>query len=457
MGDDTITPVGELELWNRPAPGDVAPWVRMVVFLASVCGVLVVGAAAWTLWQIGHASGDLRGHKGTFIALPTFLMSITVVVLFLPDGTVSRFVRMAVALPLVHLVALVVALFFVPSLDVSSLGDRTPMMESMPVGLWFGIGLVLFAGLGRAIGGRRDQGWAHAFVMLALVYVLLFGLWLPIAATFPVLVDGRGYHMHATRALLETSPEPVGWLCLAPPLVVAALFTLLAVRAPKLARALRWPIALALLALFVVSVAARATANHGAFLVHDNFVHLLLAAVTLAIVATNALAITTWFAGRRALRGLVKSREGAITDEESEVVAYLQITSWLRGPRLWMRSFVANTSNELLCVPSGARLATALPKISSTMRAGESVVVLSKRDAISLGGFVERQVGDSPFRSTVMTVPGPSGITVGRSEPLSTPTESMLLAAWRPSVAYLLILLAIAVPSLIGLVVEGKP
>jgi hypothetical protein len=122
-----------------------------------------------------------------------------------------------------------------------------------------------------------------------------------------------------------------------------------------------------------------------------------------------------------------------------------------------MRSFVANTSNELLCVPSGATLATALPKISSAMRTGEAVVVLSKRDPITLGGFVERQVGDSPFRATLMTVPGPTGITVGRREPMSTPVEGMLLTAWRPSVAYLLILLAIAVPSLIGLVVAGEP
>ncbi len=453
MGDDTIKPLGELELWNRPAPGDVAPWVRFVVVLASVCGVLVVGAAAWTLWRLG--AGDLRGHEGTFIALPTFLMSITVVMLFLPDGTVSRFVRMAVALPLVHAVALVVALFYVPHLDVARLADRTPMMESMPIQLWFVIGLALFAGLGRAIGGRRE--WAHAFAMLSLAYVLLFGLWLPIAATFPVRVDGWGHHMSATWVLLETSPEPVGWLCLAPPLVAAAVFTLLAVRAPKLARALRWPIALAVLALFVVSVELRVEANHGAFLIHDNFIHLLLSSVALAIVATNTLAITTWLASRRAVRGLKDSREGAITDEESDVVACLQITSWLRGPRLWMRSFVVQTSNELLCVPSGATLATALPKISSAMRTGESVVVLSKKDAITLGGFVERQVGDSPFRSTRMTVPGPSGITVGRREPMSTPVESMLLTAWRPSVAYLLILLAIAVPSLIGLVVEGQP
>jgi len=74
-----------------------------------------------------------------------------------------------------------------------------------------------------------------------------------------------------------------------------------------------------------------------------------------------------------------------------------------------------------------------------------------------LGGLVECDVGDSPFRATRMTMPGPGGIVVGRTEPISTPVETMLLTAWRPCVAYLLILLAIAGPSLIGLVVSGKP
>lgn len=451
MGDDDIKPLGELELWNRPAPGEVAPWVRWVVFLASVCGVLVVGAAAWTLWRLG---GHLHGHRD-FIALPTFLMAITVVMLFLPDGTVSRFVRMAVALPLVHAVALVVALFWVPQLDLATLGDRTPMMEAMPVVRWFGLGLVLFVGVARWIGGRRE--WAHAFVMLALAYVLLFGLWLPIAADVPVRIDEWGFHTPRTRALLESSPEPIAVLYLAPPFIVAALFTLLAVRAPKVSQALRVPIAIAVVVLVFVAVWARVFANHGAFLIHDNFIHLLLAAVAIAIIATGVLAISTWSAGRRALRRLTEAREGEISDDASDVVACLQITSWLRGPRLWMRSFVASSAKEMLLVPSGATLATALPKISSAMRTGEAVVVLSKRDAITLGGFVERDVGDSPFRAAKMTVPGPSGITVARREPMSTPFETMLLTAWRPAVAYLLILCAVAVPTLIGLVVSGEP
>jgi hypothetical protein len=328
------------------------------------------------------------------------------------------------------------------------------MMHSMPVLLWFGVGLALFLVLGRAIGGRRD--WTHAFVMLALAYVLLLGLWLPIAARVPVRVDIWGEHFKATRWWLEESPETIAAFALVPPLAVAMLYTLIKLRRPALLPGLL--VAVAVVALFACSVLARIDANNGAFLIHDNFVHLLLAAVAIAIIAVNTLAFTTWLAGRRTARQLAYDhRDAAVSDDDSEVVGCLQITSWLRGPRLWLRSFTARTGGEELPIPSGANLATAMPKISSAMRSGEAVVVLSKSDPITLGGFVERDVGDSPFRSVKVMVPGPAGITVGRREPMSTPVESMLLTAWRPSVAYLLILLAVAVPSLAGLLVKGEP
>ena len=454
MGDDDIKPLGELELWNRPAPGEVAPWVRVVVFVAAVLGVLVVGAGAWTMWGFGGRDLQLQTPRAHYAMVPTFLMATLVVITWFPDGSVSRFLHLAVALPVIHAAALVVALFYIPGLDLA-IGDRTPMLEYLPVVPWFALGLVVFAGLGRVIGGRRE--WAHAFVMLALAHVLLLGLWLPLAAHLPTTTDPWGYWARETLKQLARDPLPVAVLMLVPPFVAAVLYTLVAVRAPRLGRALRVPIAIVLVALFLASVWARVYANNGAFLIHDNFIHLLLAAVAIAILATGVLAISTWSAGRRALRRLTEAREGGISADASDVVACLQITSWLRGPRLWMRSFVASSAKEMLLVPSGATLATALPKISSAMRTGEAVVVLSKRDAITLGGFVERDVGDSPFRAVKMTVPGPSGITIARREPMSTPFESMLLTAWRPAVAYLLILCVVAVPTLIGLVVIGEP
>ncbi len=453
-----VKPLGELELWNRPGAGHVAPWVRGSVALAAVLSVVVAGAAAWTLWRIGRPH-DLH-DKTWFQGLPPFAMAAALTVLFVPDGSVSRFMRLAVLLPVLHMIALVVALLYVPRLDMPQLAERTPMLASLPVELVFGCGLVLMLAIARGIGGRRE--WAHAFVMLALANVLLLGLWLPILASFASTHDATGFgwsetFMPTLRRLEDPGPLPL--IALAPPLVLATLYTVLAIRAPALTRRIRGWVIAAMVWLFGGAVVARYRSDHGAFLIHDNFVHVLLATIGLAIIATCTLAVVTWLAGRRELRRLATEphrKQGVIDDEGEGVVACMQITSWLRGPRMWMRSFIASANGELIRVPSGAVLATAVPKISSAMRAGEAVVVIHQRDPIVLGGFVEREVGESPFRSVTMTVPGPAGILVGRDEPVSTPIESMLLTAWRPSVAYLLIMLAIAVPSLLGLVVDSS-
>lgn len=448
-----IKPLGELELWNRPGAGQVAPWVRAVVALGALLGVVVVAAAATTLWHVLHVGERVDDQ---FVALPTFLMLTTVLVVTLPDGTLSRFVRLAVALPPIHALALAVGTIAVLGDIPASLIERTPLLEALPVLPAFALGLAGFGVLGVAI-GRRE--WAHALVMLALAYVLLLGLWLPIAAVVPVRTDELGLHATVTRELLREQPAGVACFALIPPALLAIAYTVLAVRMPEHARRLRVPIAAAVAVVFGISVVSRVTANHGAFTVHDNFIHLLLVAIAIAIVATLTLAVSTWSVGRRAVRDLARGelRAGRVTDDDSEVVACMQITSWLRGPRLWMRSFVANTASELVSVPGGAALATSVPRISTAIRTGEAVVVLGKRDPIVLGGLVERAVGDSPFRATTVMVPGPTGITVGRAEPVSTPLESMLLTAWRPAVAYLLILLVVAVPSLLGLVVKGEP
>lgn len=453
-----IKPLGELELWNRPGAGHVAPWVVGSVVVAAFLSVVIAGAAAWTLWRIGGSS-ELY-DRTWFQGLPPFAMAAALTVVFVPDGSVSRFMRLAVLLPVLHAIALVFALFHIPGLEMPELEQRTPMLASLPVEALFFGGLAIMLALARVLGGRRE--WAHAFVMLALANVLLFGLWLPVFAQLASITGRTDYGWYETfTPTLERLRDP-GWLpvlAFGPPLLLASLYTLLAIRAPRWTRRLRAWVVAAVIWLFGGALLARYRSDHGSFLVHDNFMHGLLAAAALAIVGTSTLAISTWLIGRRELRRLATEphrKQAVIDDEDGEVIACMQITSWLRGPRMWMRSFIASANGELVRVPSGACLATAVPRISSALRTGEAVVVIGRRDPVVLGGFVEREVGESPFRSVTMTVPGPSGILVGRDEPVSTPIESMLLTAWRPSVAYLLIMLAIAVPSLLGLVVDSS-
>jgi len=308
-----IKPVDELELWNRPAAGHVAPWVCVVVALAAITGVVVVGAATWTLWRLGgHVGYTDSGSRW----LAPCAMAMALMLVFLPEGSTSRFLRLAVAMPVIHACALVIALLYIPTLDMPALGDRTPMMTTLPVVPAFAIGGAVFVAIARGLGGRRE--WAHAFVMLALAFLLLLGLWLPIAARFPVQIDDRGYCFEVTYEVLRTSAGEISLLVLAPPFVVTVLSTALELRVPRLARALRPAIIVLSILLLGVSFIARIRATWGAFLVHDNFIHVLLAAAAIAIVATTTLAGTTWLAGRRELRRLeCDPRQGTIIDDES--------------------------------------------------------------------------------------------------------------------------------------------
>lgn len=450
--------------WGRPRAGHVELWVATVVAISCVAAVILVGVGAYELARAGAPT--LRGEYFTRVifdgpswkhVLPALAMAVVLGVCALPESTTTRWIRLAVALPITHAVAMVLALLVVPSLDLRTLTDHAPYFDALPVLPWLASGLGLVLLLGFVIGGRRE--WAHAFVMLALAFLLLFGLWLPIASMFPVRVDDWGWSTYkATRAHLEANPESIAAFVIVPPFVVATLYTVFAVRAPHLAKRIRLPIFIALILLCLTSLGTRANANVGAFMVHDNFMHLLFAALMIAIIATVTLSLTTWYGSWRDLKRLSRqktAREFAITDDGPEEVATMEITDFLRGPRIWMRSFIASDGNEELRVPAGGKLVTAIPKLSSVMRLGEQIVVVTKRDRVRLGGLTSAEVGESPFRSHTITEVGP-GLLVARAQPISTPVESMLLTAWRPSLAYLVILVVVAIPSLLGVFIDGK-
>jgi hypothetical protein len=445
-----IKPLGELELWNRPDPGAVAPWVQAAVALASILAVVVVATAAVVLW---HLDGIDSGYDRTwFHRAPPVYMAFVLGLIFVPGGSVSRVVRLAIALPVVHAIALVVAMFWVPHLDLPRIARTVPLYDSIPVG-WVFVGmLVLTVGIARLV-ARRE--WVQMMVMIALANLLLLGLWLPIAAG----ISSRHNYLGPwtpTLAYLKSTGGAASLLAFAlgPPLLVATLYATLSVRAPAFMARLRNVMISGLILLLAGAVVARARGDGGAILIYDNFMHVVFAVLMVAIVSTVTLSVATWFSTRRTARKLASdARRATISDDdEGDVVACVQITSWLRGPRVWTRSFIARLGDAELLVPGGARLATPVPLISSAMRLGEAVVVLRRGDEVVLGGFEEREVGDDPFRTMRLTMPGAAGITIGTPQPVTTPLQSVGMMAWRPSVAYLLITIVVAVPVLVGLV-----
>jgi hypothetical protein len=445
-----IKPLGVLELWNRPSAGELAPWVRVAVAIGCVLGVVMIAASADVLWRMDGYNTGL--NKDWFRKAPPIYMMIALAVVFLPGSTVSRWVRLAIGLPILHAIAMIVALVWVPSLDMPVVDDHTPMMRTLPPVIAFAGMLGLTVMLASMIGGRRE--WGHALVMIALANLLVLGLWLPIAAAVwarPTMPGADFQWQVAFDAV--SSPRPLILTVLAPPLIVASLYTWMSLRAPRFAQRARNTIIVLLTLLFVFAVVSRVRNYRGAFLIYDNFVHVVLAVVMVAIVATVTLAVATWSTSRRTVRRLAeqRARTGVIDDDGDDVVACMQITSWLRGPRLWTRDFIARVDDNELVVPGGARLATEVPLVSSVMRIGEAVVVLKRGDVVKLGGFVDRQLGEDPFRSTTVTVPGPAGIVVGSERPVATPMQSMGMTAWRPSVAYLMILIVVGIPAIAGL------
>jgi hypothetical protein len=442
-----IKPLDELQLWSRPGAGELPRWVRCVILLACAVTVFAIGASTYVLWRMGGKYQHI--DKWTFRNGPPLVMLMVLVVAFLPSSSVSRFVRMAIVLPLVHVLTLIVAWRVIPQLEI--LASRTPMTHELPV---LPMALLL-AGTTITVGvliARRRRDRIHAIVMIALANLLLLGLWVPIAAR---LWAGTG-RVPSWDAAIEAmaSPGILAASMLVPPFLVATAFTAITIHRPSLTHRLRNMIAVGVFGLLTTSLAIRVSSNHGGFLLYDNFVHLILAVAMIAVLATCALSVTTWLASLRASRRLARepaTRSGVISDEDDHVVACLQITSWLRGPRLVTRPFTALVGGDELVIPAGIDVATTIPRVSSVLRTGEAVVVLQQGDQVELGGFVDRETGESPFRSAQALVPGPRGIVVGRLGEQTSAAQSMGLAAWRPSVAYLLIVIAVAAPGLLGL------
>ena len=74
--------------------------------------------------------------------------------------------------------------------------------------------------------------------------------------------------------------------------------------------------------------------------------------------------------------------------------------------------------------------------------------MLRAGDPVVASGFIEPASTD-PFRSSRAWIPGARVILVGRVEDTHAATD-LGLALWRPSVAYLAIVIAIGVPALVS-------
>jgi hypothetical protein len=212
----------EVELFERPVPGALATWLRLTIALA--CGVTIALVAFGTRELAKLATGG-----AWFRELAPVVTAAGLGLALLWPSRLSRFARAAVALPIVHLVAIVAA-GLVYGCVASRIGAwDAPMLARLPI-VAVALGhAMLYVGLALAIARGREG--LHALVMLALANLLALGIWLPIGAQLWAAHDPHWL----ARELPSTSWALVAF-ALVPPVFAATVFTALAIRWPAAMR-----------------------------------------------------------------------------------------------------------------------------------------------------------------------------------------------------------------------------
>lgn len=421
---------GVLPIWVRCAVAGAA----LLTMVVAICGphALLDAADIAGSYDVGWFRNGIAIVLGVWIALA-----------LVPRARLSGWLQLAVLLPVAHLVALVIAW-----VEWWAYADRlpewlldNPIMRALPI--WAAVlGLAATCALGgRVIAWRRGRDWLQVATMIALLELVLLGLWLPIVAY--LWGGNRGWWA-------DLAPPAAGGVLasvLAPPLAVAFAIAAIAQRDRSFLVRRGAVLAFAAGVLLLVAIALRGRAQYCAAQLYTACVHVVLASGLTALAALAALACSlAWRArrARRALAGDAKRLAGELRSEHAEGVGHVAITSWLRGPELALAPCsVATPAGELL-VPGGAELVAHLPLETTLLRTGEHVSVLRAGDRVRVGGYVPAPEGH-PFRDATGLVPDRVRIAHLRDDG-STATD-LALALWRPCVAYLLILATIAVPA----------
>jgi hypothetical protein len=177
----------------------------------------------------------------------------------------------------------------------------------------------------------------------------------------------------------------------------------------------------------------------------------LASAALVTVAAIVALGVTMWISnvrGRRRLEYDHSILAGTITSRHT--IAICELAGWLRGLRHTCNPFNVITAYGEVPVPAGVQVVTTTPLSSTLIRDGEAVQTLRCGDRVVLHGYTHA-TGDGPFRRSSAPIPGATGITVGRTGDERYGFTHVALDLWRPSIAYLLICVAVAAPALAAL------
>ncbi len=410
-------------------------WMLGAASLASIA-IAWLGAynLAWFLWI---DSFWLQHGFGLCVA-------IAVAYAWVPSWRMARALRVAIVLPALVVGAIVVGWMIWRGLAPNSryvhVTYEAPLSHELPLEVVVLVAGVLTLALARAITWRRRREWLHAWVMLSLVFLLLAGICVPIAAGL------CGYRR--TMDWGELSPVLDRWpFVVGIPLVLAVAWTALAVHRFERVRLRRGELVAGVVTALSAAIALQLKNDAwGPKQVYANHIHILLALAVVAAAALVSAGVATW---RRRQPG--DAIRGTIARDGQGTVAAFEIIGWLRGPRLACRPFEVLTRQGPVRVACDVRVIASPPAPSTRLHTGEAVRVLREGDRVVLAGFVAPDV-DHPFRGSHAWIPGPHA-TVAREDEPPAGFAGVALAMWRPCVAYLIVVTAVALPGLASVLV----
>ncbi|NVB83341.1 MAG: hypothetical protein HOV81_33525 [Kofleriaceae bacterium] len=440
----------EPNLALRGAPGALRSWIRGVVAAAALLTVAMVGLGGQLLYgqlDWAHSSGQWWLREGVALLVVGWIA-----LSFVIPARNSPFIRLAVLLPVAHAGAIAIGWTLWSRVATHvTLDARSPLAAELPLAKLALVASLVFVLVALLVAKRRSGEWVHGFAVLALSELLLVGLWLPtVAAVWDAPTPS---YMVTEPGWLAQLPKLVAWVVV-PPTLAAIAYTVLVLRRSRWLAARKRLAVNTVTTLFCLACLARLSADADAMILYAHFVPVLLVAAVVAIaaivslagvLATRALVIHRRFSSRERVRGVV-------TADGTELALGVEISSWLRGPRVVQRSFSVATAHGMIPV-SGANLVAAIPAASTQLETGEALGVVRPGDTVEIAGHVatpsvEPGAGD-PFR----TLAGPSAEAIWIAPVCGERGgfASLALELWRPCVAYLLIVTALAVPALAAL------
>ncbi len=429
--------------WARPTqPGCVNLWLSLLIVLGLIVSLLLV-VLTMLLYQDYLGQALYPWHIG--IAL------VTMILLWVwrrRAQTLSTILRLCVVILGLHIALLLSVQGIWCHVSSSDVSVQLPL-TTFPAGFLLLVVACLLLVVVQWSGRRHTRNilpLLGGLTIFSLTFLLVLGLWLPIAlAKFTAFNGSISY-----REPAEISHAFV-WITLLPSLLLALATTSQHFRLASLGFSGRVYWGTALLFALMAAIKFRVYPEESEDLAaYANFVPILLLSAGVAVLSICAMGLVCWQVRQGPSRSADLRGELIGVKEKGRVASQVRYLGWLGGLRAETTQFVIRTSTGDLPVPSGVRVIAPLPSNTTNATLDDTFPLLEIGDQVEVWGL-ESAPKEGAFRSSPLPVPGACGIVVRKllKQP-SSPWQEMTLTTWRPIMFYLFVVSLVALPGLAG-------